>query len=407
MEEEVLTQHKPAKILVIDDDEGSRSLLRRRLSMHGHEVMAAPDTKEAEKILQNRPVDVIFLGMSAYDDASYEFLVELKQKYPTIPVIVVSSNDDTDLLVKCIEGGAEDYLVRPLNQTILKARLFNCIARKEASDKERVYIEKIKQGQKQIAAQEKMASVGTLVASISQELKSPLNFVINFAGVSADICGELLKKMNEKNVFQDDEQKEIQSQLEKFQSNVAKISEYGSNIDYIIRFMNDQTNTEDDKKSPMNINKTITQIINMLASTYKSKGITNIPFVITELDSNIPHVVLSVQAFSKLIYNLLDNSFYAVNKKFENISSAQVIVTTKDLADTIEIIVKDNGIGIPANLENRIFEPFFTTKEGSINPGLGLSTVLETVQNMNGKISERSIEGEFTEFTISIPKDAH
>ncbi len=407
MEENNISARKPAKLLVIDDSENARSLLKRRLAMYGHEVVAAANQQEALKILADHPVDVIFLNMFLNGVNSADLLEKLKSNsdYQNIPIIMISSDDDTELLVKSIEAGAEDYLVKPLNQTILRARLSNCIARKEAYDKELQYLAKIKQGQKQIAAQEKMASVGMLVSSISNELKNPLNFVINFAKVSAEICSELIQNLEANNLFTDEPQKAILENLKKFQSNVSKISDYGRNADQIIRFMLDQSNTDNSKKHPANVNKIISQTISMLLSSYKSRGITNLPQITTALDNNIPHIVLSIQSFSKVIYNILDNALYSVLKKFEDQSLSEVKISVNDHLNDIEIIIKDNGLGIPSDVKERIFEPFFTTKEGGMNPGLGLSTSLEIIQDLKGNISVDSAQGEFAEFKITIPKN--
>lgn len=406
MEENNISARKPAKLLVIDDSENARSLLKRRLAMYGHEVIAAANQQEALKILADHQVDVIFLNMFLNGVNSAGLLEKLKSNsdYQNIPIIMISSDDDTELLVKSIEAGAEDYLVKPLNQTILRARLSNCIARKEAYDKELQYLAKIKQGQKQIAAQEKMASVGMLVSSISNELKNPLNFVINFANVSAEICSELIQNLEANKLFTDEPQKAILENLKKFQSNVSKISDYGRNADQIIRFMLDQSNTDNSKKHPANVNKIINQTISMLLSSYKSKGITNLPQITTALDNNIPHIVLSIQSFSKVIYNILDNALYSVLKKFEDQSLSEVKISVNDHLNDIEIIIKDNGLGIPSDVKERIFEPFFTTKEGGMNPGLGLSTSLEIIQDLKGNISVDSAQGEFAEFKIIIPK---
>lgn len=401
-----ISAHKPAKLLVIDDNENARSLLKRRLAMYGHEVVSAADQKEALTILGKHSIDVIFLNMFLNGRNSSNFLETLKtnSNYQAIPIIMISSNDDIELLVKCIETGAEDYLVKPLNQTILRARLSNCIARKEAHDKEIKYLAQIKQGQKQIAAQEKMASVGILVTSISNELKTPLNFVINFASVSAEICTELIRSMEEKESVSEEEQKNIVSNLKKFQSNVSKISNYGRNADQIIRFMLDQSNTDNSNKHPANINKIINQTISMLMSSCKSRGITSLPQIKTDLSEDIPHITLSVQSFSKVIYNILDNAMYSVLEKFRDQTLSLVSITSNDHLNDIEIVIRDNGFGIKDSIKSKIFEPFFTTKTGGLNPGLGLSTALEIIQDLKGTITVDSVEDQFTEFKIILPK---
>ncbi len=395
-----------ARLLVIDNNESARSLMKRRLAMYGYEVTVAANQKEAFNEIEKNSIDVILLNMFLDGGNSLHLLESLKENrdYKSIPVIIISSDNDTELLVECIEAGAEDYLVKPLNQTILRARLSNCIARKEAYDKELQYLAKIKEGQKQIAAQEKMASVGVLVTSISNELKNPLNFIINFAAVSADICSELLKNVEENNLPPEELQKEVLSNLKKFQSNVSKISNYGRNADQIIRFMLDQSQTDSSEKHPTNINKVISQTVSMLISSYKSKGVTNLPKITEVLDENVPHIVLSIQAFSKMIYNLLDNALYSVLKKFEDQTLSQVTVTVTNHLNNVDIVIRDNGIGIPEDLKNKIFEPFFTTKESGMNPGLGLSTSLEIIRDLKGTLSFNSVEGEFAEFKIVIPK---
>ncbi|MDR1551664.1 MAG: response regulator [Holosporaceae bacterium] len=398
---------KMAKILVIDDQESARALLKRRLAIYGYEVVDAINNKQALEMLSSNLIDVIFLNMFINNVNSYDFLLELKQNslHRSIPVIMISSDSDADLVVKCIEAGAEDYLMKPLNQTLLRARLSNCISKKEAHDKEIAYLAKIEHGQKQIVAQEKMASLGVLVSSISQELKNPLNFIINFASASAEICEELMEKIdkNKENIsggvflF-------LSNHLEKFKSNVTKISECGQNADRIIRFMLDQSNTASGNKHPANINKIIGQTITMLISSYKTNGITTLPQIDTKLDNALPHMPISIQSFSKAIYNMLDNSCYSVINKFQDISQAKVSIKTEDFPSCVEIVIRDNGLGIKPDIVDKIFVPFFTTKPEGTSPGLGLSTAMEVIQNHAGTVSVNSVEGEFAEFKIIIDK---
>jgi signal transduction histidine kinase len=399
---------KSAKILVVDDQESARALLKRRLSIYKHEVLPAENLKRAREILEASSIDVIFLNMFINEINSYDFLMELKENnlYKSIPVIMISSDGDAELVVKCIEAGAEDYLTKPLNQTLLKARLANCISKKEAHDKEIAYLAKIEQGQKQIATQEKMASLGALTSSISQELKNPLNFVINFASISSEICEELINKINkEKELISQELFSFLSDHFEKFQSNVKKISDHGQNASKIIRFMLDQSNTSSDKKHPGNINKIISQVTALLFASYKNNGITALPKIDAELDNALPHIPISIQSFSKAIYNILDNAVYSVINKFEdNISLAKIVVKTENNSSFIEITVHDNGSGIKQDIIDKIFVPFFTTKPEGTGPGLGLSTAIEIVQEHSGTISVNSVENEFAEFKIRINK---
>jgi signal transduction histidine kinase len=397
----------PAKILVVDDNESTRGLLKRRLAIYGHEVFPAINHKQAFEILSGNPADVIFLNMFIGETSSYDFLMNLKEDdlYRSIPIIMISSNNDMELVVKCIEAGAEDYLVKPLNQTLLRARLANCISKKEAHDKETAYLKKIEDGKKQIVAQEKMASLWILANSISQELKNPLNFVINFAGVTAEICVELIDKLTQNtDTLPHELYLSLFDNLKKLQSNVSKISGYGHSADKILRFMLDQANTSSEKKRSENINRIISQTITMLLVSYKMNGITVLPKIDNKFDNAIPHIEISTASLSKAIYNILDNAIYSVTAKFKDISQAEIRITTENLPSYVKISIYDNGTGIKPDIIDEIFNPFFTTKPEGTGPGLGLSTAMEIVQDHAGTLSVNSKEDEFAEFTIQIEK---
>lgn len=410
MEEDVsqdVVAQTHAKILVIDDHESARNLLKRRLSIYGHEVYTSATEKEAMDTLKQHPVDVIFLNMFISGQSSYDFLVTLKddKEYKNIPVIMISSDNDVDLVVKCIEGGAEDYMVKPLNQTILRARLANCIAKKEAHDREMQFMNKIAQGQKQLAAQEKMVSLGTLVSSISHELRNPLNFVINFAQVCHEQCREIATEIDGmKNKISPELYEAIVGYMKKFDNNVSKIAEYGRSADRIIRFMFDQSNTSKGQKSPADINKIIQQTITMFNSSYKSNGCTRIPKIETKFDTKIPHVNLSIQAISRAIYNIFDNAAYSVLRKYEKLGDCKIIISTEDIGDSIKISIYDNGSGISDDIIDKVFNPFFTTKQEENRPGLGLSSTKEVIDKSGGTISVQSVPGESAEFTITLKK---
>ena len=396
-----------AKVLVVDEHENSRNLLKRRLAVSGYEVIPAADITQATNWLSKGIIDVIFLNMFIGGTSSYDFLVSLKENeaYRGIPVIMISSDSDIELVVRCIEAGAEDYLVRPLNQTLLRARLANCVARKIAHDKEISYLSKIEQGQKQIVAQEKMASLGVLISSVSQELKNPLNFVINFAGVTVETCEELLKRLETDKVsIPQSTYSYLSENLKKFQSNAKKINEYGLSADKIIRFMLSQSSTSDGKKHPGNINKVVQQTVGMVLSSYKNNGVSTLPRIDTVLDEKIRHIPISIQAINKAIYNVLDNAIYFKIQKFADISQAVIKITTEDTGDFITIKIRDNGPGIKQDIQSKVFNAFFTTKPEGEGVGLGLSSTREVISDHGGKISFKTEEGQFTEFTMTIKK---
>src|SRR5262249_20079650 len=105
---------------------------------------------------------------------------------------------------------------------------------------------------------------------------------------------------------------------------------------------------------------------------------------------------------------LIGNGFYAANKRKREADGAfrpVLKVATRDLAEAVEIRIRDNGVGIPAESRDRLFQPFFTTKPTGEGSGLGLSISYDIVrQEYGGTISVDSEVGAFTEFTIRLPR---
>jgi signal transduction histidine kinase len=124
---------------------------------------------------------------------------------------------------------------------------------------------------------------------------------------------------------------------------------------------------------------------------------------------NIPPIALVPQDMTRVFLNLFGNAFYATNKRQREMNDADfrptVAVITRDLGDAVEVRVRDNGGGIPAEIRDKLFQPFFTTKPTGEGTGLGLSISYEIVTNQHrGTIEISSIVGEFTEFTVRLPR---
>ncbi|MCK5372192.1 MAG: GHKL domain-containing protein, partial [Cyclobacteriaceae bacterium] len=126
----------------------------------------------------------------------------------------------------------------------------------------------------------------------------------------------------------------------------------------------------------------------------------------TDFDETLPKLNVVPQDIGRVLLNLINNAFYAVDKKaksgMENYKP-EVILTTKKQANSIEISVVDNGNGIPADIKDKIFQPFFTTKPTGSGTGLGLSLSYDIVKAHGGKMKVESEEGEGSEFIIVLP----
>jgi adenylate cyclase len=133
------------RILVVDDNLSNRDLLFRRLSHDGHHVSKASSGRQALEILGVEDFDLILLDLMMPDINGFQVLGHLKadERLHDVPVIMISGLQETDSVVRCIEAGAEDYLSKPFNPVLLRARISACLERKRWRDRERRYLERI------------------------------------------------------------------------------------------------------------------------------------------------------------------------------------------------------------------------------------------------------------------------
>lgn len=272
-------------------------------------------------------------------------------------------------------------------------------------------LEQLRAMQQQIIAQQKLASLGELTAGIAHEIKNPLNFINNFADLSVKQANKLFDFFEKNKDHHNHEETEtIKKILDIITSNVLKISQYGHRADSIVTSMlsHARSNTHADFE-PTDLNANIKEIIKQMLSAKKAKDPTFDVTFENEFDPAINKVSLIPQEFNRVIMNLLDNAFYAVDKKKNSLGNAytpKVTIITKDLGkDHISILIRDNGTGIPNQSKEKVFTPFFTTKPPGEGTGLGLSLSRDVIVSAHhGDIKVNSVEGEFTEFLITLPK---
>ena len=130
-----------------------------------------------------------------------------------------------------------------------------------------------------------------------------------------------------------------------------------------------------------------------------------------DLDSNLAPVDVVPQELTRVLLNLIGNGFYAANKRSRESDGTYrpaLKVTTREFGESVEVRVRDNGVGIPLENRDKLFQPFFTTKPTGEGTGLGLSISYEIVtQQHGGTITVDSEVGDFTEFTVRLPRGRH
>jgi len=272
----------------------------------------------------------------------------------------------------------------------------------------------LKATQAQLIQSEKMASLGELTAGIAHEIQNPLNFVNNFSEVSNELIDELEEERAKSPESRDE--KLISQTLADLKENLTKIKHHGKRADFIVKGMLEHSRTSSADKKLTNLNGLADEFLRLSYHGLRAKDKSFNADFETDLDPNLPKVNVVAQDIGRVVLNLINNAFYAVNEQKSKLSQSSelwesykpmVKVSTRlvDLAGEsgVEICIADNGAGIPKAIKDKIFQPFFTTKPTGSGTGLGLSLSYDIIKAHGGDLRVKSVEGEGTEMIFFLP----
>ncbi len=274
--------------------------------------------------------------------------------------------------------------------------------------------------QAQLIHSEKMASLGELTAGIAHEIQNPLNFVNNFSDISGEMIDEALEEMDNDPA----EAKEILSDLK---GNLVKISHHGGRASSIVKGMLDHSRASSGEKTPTDINALCDEYLRLSYHGLKAKDKSFNASLETDFDESLPMINVVSQDIGRVLLNILNNAFFAVNEKIKKSRvanyNAKVVIKTKaispsgggsrgglgkesaDALSGIKITITDNGTGMSQETIDKVFQPFYTTKPTGQGTGLGMSISYDIVtKGHGGTLSVESTKGQGSTFIIVFPK---
>jgi signal transduction histidine kinase len=256
--------------------------------------------------------------------------------------------------------------------------------------------------QAQLIHSEKMASLGELTAGIAHEIQNPLNFVNNFAEVNTELIDELQQELKAGNT---EEAFAISNDIKE---NEIKISHHGKRADAIVKSMLQHSRKTSAQKELTDINALCDEYLRLSYHGLRAKDKSFNAEFDTKFDTTLPLVSVIPQDIARVILNLINNAFYAVNarQKMEQQGDykPQVTISTRKEGNQLVIAVSDNGTGMTEQVKEKIFQPFFTTKPTGEGTGLGLSLSYDIVtKGHGGELRVETKEGMGTEFIIQLP----
>jgi signal transduction histidine kinase len=254
--------------------------------------------------------------------------------------------------------------------------------------------EERRQMQERLAVQEKMASLGSLVAGVAHEVNNPIGSIIG----AADVSVRCIRKLND--LVQDIEGHDDIKQdprLEKasrllFENNRV-ITEAGTRIAEMVRSLKNFARLDEADFQKTDIHDGIENTLRLVHHEFKNKVT-----VITEY-GDIPNIDCYPSQLNQVFMNLFVNAAHSIDEQ------GMVMIRTSADGENVYVKVSDTGKGIPAEDIGKVFDPGFTTKGGlGVGTGLGLSVCYNIMQKHHGTISVKSEVGRGTEFTLTLPR---
>lgn len=266
-------------------------------------------------------------------------------------------------------------------------------------------LHQLRQAQEQVVAQQRLAYLGTLTAGVAHEMRNPLNFVSNFAAVSADMLQEAAEVVAA--LPQDGARSELEGVVGMLQDNMQKIRHHAARADGVVQSMLLHSVRSKGQRQPTDLNALVSQSADLARHSVKPDPHGLSPQLTVETDGTLPPVWVVPPDIGRAFLNLIDNALRAATDRARaegNGFVPRVTVTTSHGDGVAVVAVKDNGRGFDAHLREQIFTPFFTTRPTGEGTGLGLSITHEIVVGQHGgRIRVDSVPGEYAEFAIELP----
>ncbi|MGQ0683887.1 GAF domain-containing protein [Bradyrhizobium sp.] len=272
-------------------------------------------------------------------------------------------------------------------------------------------LDDLRTAQDRLVQTEKLASLGQLTAGIAHEIKNPLNFVNNFAALSAELTEELNDALKQVEVGETI-RAEVDELTGLLKGNLEKVVQHGRRADSIVKNMLLHSREGGGEHRLSDINALIDESLNL---AYHGARAEKPGFNVTlerDFDPEAGQLDLFPQEITRVILNLVSNGFHAVTKRGRESGEAgfepTLRASTRNLGDAVEIRIRDNGTGIPTEVKEKMFNPFFTTKPAGEGTGLGLSMSHDIiVKQHGGTIDVNTQEDRFTEFRIVLPRKSN
>jgi len=412
-------------LLIVDDEKYNIMLVQNLIKDIGVNIFTCFNGREALEVIKENRVDVIVTNILMPELDGFQLISRIREDISKdIYIIIITALEASEDKVKGLELGANDYITKPFDKPELKSRIMigirdallkrelivsNRILEKKEKDLS-LALNEIKKNQAMLIQQEKMVSLGVLSAGIAHEINNPATFV-KVNAITMEKWWNLFEPIFDKAIELGWDRelglKKLSDMSAKFPKMIQSIKEGTARISFITNALRSFARQDHEGKQLVDIQQVFEHTAIITKNQYKYHA----DLVIGNV-SGIPKIFGNHQRLEQVFVNLIVNAADAIKEKVDRMTDGSetfrgLISINTRLEETqekkIEIVVKDNGIGMDTDAKNKIFDPFFTTKPQERGTGLGLSIVYGIVQDHGGSISIESTKGEGTTVIIVLP----
>ena len=425
------TPRETGFILIVDDNPTNLSVLSAALASAGFRFRVAVGGESAIALIERHQPELILLDVQMPGIDGFETCRALKANPVTqnIPIIFTTALADTESKMKGFALGAVDYIPKPFEQEEVIARVRVHLQLKQLTESLEEQVRDrtaaLEQAQIQLVQQEKLSTLGELVAGVAHEINNPISFIANnIAPLQEYVAGvtEIIQLYQQEypnpsaNITNAIEDLDLEFALEDMAKILYSLQVGTERIQNISVSLRTFSRSDGDTKMLADLHEGLDTTLMILQHRIKDKSLRiagkeyHRPRIkVIKRYGRLPEVNCYPGQMNQVFMNILANAIDAIDEAFiqgkmtDPVPQIQIVTETYS-AQWVTIGITDNGIGMPESVKQRLFQPLFTTKPVGKGTGLGLPIVNQiVVEKHNGKLEVNSQPGRGTEFTIKIP----